>query len=91
MLKFCTLSVPLGARVNVQMTTTECKTNKNVANLRIHVERDINRIKGFRILKSILPITILHNINDIVKTRAALCNSKPLLFKDSIKTYFIYI
>ena len=33
MLKFCTLSVPPGARVKAQMTTTECKTTKNVANL----------------------------------------------------------
>ena len=86
MLKFCTLSVPPGARVKTQMTTAECKTTKNVANLRIHVEPAINRIKTFRILKSILPITILHNIDDIVKTCAALCNLKPLLFKDSVKT-----
>ena len=86
MLKFCTLSVPPGVRVKAQMTTTECKTTKNVANLRIHVERAIIRIKTFRILKSILPITILHNIDDIVKTCAGLCNLKPLLFKDSVKT-----
>ena len=86
MLKFYTLSVLPGARVKAQMTTAEFKTTKNVANLRIHVERTINRIKTFRILKSILSITILHNIDDIVKTCAALCNLKPLLFKDSIKT-----
>ena len=65
MLKFCTLSVPSGARVKAQMTTAECKTTKDVANLRIHVERAINRIKTFRVLKSILPITILHNIDNI--------------------------
>ena len=27
---------------------------------------------------------MLHNIDDIVKNCAALCNLKPLLFKDSI-------
>ena len=86
MLKFCTLSVPPGARVKAQMITAECKTTKDSANLRIPVECSINRIKTFRILKSILPITIWHNIDDIVKTCAALCNLKPLLFKDSIKT-----
>ena len=85
-MKFCTLSVPPGARIKAQMTMAECKTTKNVANLRIHVERAINRIKPFQILKSILPITTLHNIDDIVKTCAALCNLKPSLFKDSIKT-----
>ena len=60
MLKFCTLSVPSSARVKAQMTTTGCKTTKNVTNLRIHVKRAISRIKTFRILKSVLPITILH-------------------------------
>ena len=78
MLKFCTVSVPPGASVKVQMVTTECKTTKTVANLRIHVERAINRIKTFLILKSVLPITILHNIDDIVKTCATLCNLKPI-------------
>ena len=60
MLKFCTLSVPSSARVKAQMTTTGCKTTKNVTNLRIHVKRAISRIKTFRILKPVLPITILH-------------------------------
>ena len=50
-LKFCTLSVPPGARVKAQMTTAECKTTKDVANLRIQVEHAINRIKTFREFK----------------------------------------
>ena len=86
MLKFCSLTVPPGARVKAQMTTEECKKTKDVANLRIHVERAINRIKTYRLLKFILPITMMHNIDDIVKTCAALCNLKPLLYKDSVKT-----
>ena len=90
MLEFCTLSVPPGARVKAQMTTAECKTTKNVANLRIHVECATNRIKTCRILKLISAITILRNIDDIAKAGAALCNFKPLLFKDSIKMY-IYL
>ena len=79
MLRFCSLSVPPGARVKSQMTMSECKKTKDVANLRIHVERAINRIKFYRILKNTLPITMLHHVDDIVKTCAALCNLKPLL------------
>ena len=86
MLKFCSLSVSPGARVKAQMTSSECKRTKDVANLRIHVERAINRIKTYRILKTVLPISMLHNVDDIVKTCAGLYNLKPLLFKDSIKT-----
>ena len=61
------------------MTMSECRKTKDVANLRIHVERAINRIKFYRILKNTLPITMLHQVDDIVKTCAALCNLKPLL------------
>ena len=38
MLRFCSLSVPPGARVKSKMTMSECKKTKDVANLRIHVE-----------------------------------------------------
>ena len=44
MFKYCSLSVPPGARTKSQMTSTECKKT-DIANLRIHVERSINRIK----------------------------------------------
>lgn len=50
LLKFCSLSVPPGARIKSQMTSTECKNAKEIANLRIHVERAINRVKFYRIL-----------------------------------------
>ena len=80
LLRFCSLSVPPGARTKAQMTVGECKKTKDIANLRIHIERAINRIKSYRILKTILPITMVHNYDDIVCTCAALCNLKPLLF-----------
>ena len=44
MLRYCYLSVP---PVKVQMATTECQRTKDVANLRIHVELAINRIKTY--------------------------------------------
>ncbi|XP_057292614.1 uncharacterized protein LOC130621336 [Hydractinia symbiolongicarpus] len=59
LLRFCSLSIQPGARIKAQMTTEECKRIKNVANLRIHIERAINRMKTFRILKYVLSITML--------------------------------
>ena len=82
MLRFCKLTVPPGARVKAQMTSAECGKTKKVANLRIHVERAINRIETYRILKSTLPITMIHHADDIVLTCAALCNLKPMLIKN---------
>ena len=86
MMKYCTLSVPPGARIESQMTNLEVKKTKKIANLRIHVERAINRIKSYRILKSVLPITVLHSCDDIIRTCAGLCNLKLLLFKNSTTT-----
>ena len=79
---YCTLSIPPGARVKSQMTAKECKKTKEVANLRIHVERAINRLKYFRILKNTFPITMLPFADDIIRTCAAICNIQPPLIKE---------
>lgn len=76
---FCDLVVPPGARLKSQLTSLEVKKTKEIANLRIHVERAINRIKTYRILKGTLPITMIQYIDDIVLTCAALCNLKSEL------------
>ena len=57
LLHFCRLaarvkSLAPGARVKSQMTKSEVKKTKEVANLQIHVERAINRIKFFRMIQS---------------------------------------
>ncbi|XP_047137527.1 uncharacterized protein LOC124814027 [Hydra vulgaris] len=54
LLRFCTLIVPPGARLKSQMMQN-AKKNKKIANLRIHVERVINRLKTYRILKNVFP------------------------------------
>ena len=56
---YCRLSIPPGARIKAQMTKTECSKTKDIANLRIHVGRAINRIKTFRILRNTIPLTLL--------------------------------
>ena len=78
---YCDLVIPPGARAQSQMTEEACAKTKKVANLRIHVERAINRIKCFRILKNVLPITMLQHVDDIVRACAALCNIKPKLIQ----------
>ena len=80
MLIFCTFSVPSGATVNAQMTTTECKTTKDVANV-ANVANNSRRTshqqnKNFPDFKVNIA-TILHNIDDIVKTCVTLCSLKP--------------
>ena len=78
---YCTLRIPPGARVKSQMTASECQKTKEVANLRIHVERAINRIKTFRILKNTLTLTMLPHADDIIRTCAAISDIQAPLIK----------
>ena len=64
-LHFCRLVVPPSARVKNQMAKSEVKKTKEVANLLIHVERAINRIKSFRILKGTIPVTMIQHLDHI--------------------------
>ena len=75
LLHFCNLQVPPGARTKSQMTKKVQKT-KETTNLRIHVERAINRIKNYRIRKGTLPITMMQHVDEIVLVCAAFCNIK---------------
>ena len=85
LLHFFRLVVPPGARVKSQMTKSEVKKTKEVANWRIHVERAINRIKFFMILKGTIPFTMIQNVDNIILTCTALCNLKPKLIKTKEK------
>ena len=69
---FIYLSVPPGARVKSQMTPSECKKTSDVTNLRIHIETAINRINTVRIFKNVLYIPMLHHMDDIFLSCAAL-------------------
>ena len=51
------LYIPPAARCAEQFDKCSAKKPKQVANLRIHVECAINRIKKFHILKNVLPIS----------------------------------
>ena len=82
LLYYCSLSVPPGARIKAQFCMSECEKTKEVANLRIHVERAINRLKEFKILKSVVPINMLTHADSIVKTCAALCNLQSHLINE---------
>ena len=82
LLYYCSLRVPPGARLKDQFTMAECKKTKEVANLRIHVERAINRLKELKILKNVVPINMLTHADSIVKTCAALCNLQSHLINE---------
>ena len=67
LLHYCKLFVPPGARVKAQVTAAECKTTKPIANVRIHMERAINRLEEFKILKNIMSVNMLPHANALIK------------------------
>ncbi|XP_066936169.1 uncharacterized protein [Clytia hemisphaerica] len=83
---------PLGVSLNIpcflegrdQLTAAEVKESQTIASVRIHVERAIQRIKKFRILRNEIPLTLHGSINQIWTVCCLLTNSMPpLIQKDT--------
>lgn len=74
MAKHAELVMPPANKGATQMTTKQTKDTKKVANVRIHVERVIRRLKTFRFLVSTLDNKALRHGNDILSICAALTN-----------------
>ncbi|XP_030838900.1 uncharacterized protein LOC105446234 [Strongylocentrotus purpuratus] len=79
MMRRASLVIPPGKRGQEQMTRQQVMQTKKVANLRIHVERAIRRLKSFRIIKGTLPWSLIPLSDQIVKVCAALCNMQDPL------------
>ena len=59
----------------------EVEATKTIANLRIHVEREMERIKNFGILTGVVPITMASQASKIWKRCVRLTNISPPLVK----------
>lgn len=79
--KGVTLNVPAFTRGKLQLSEKEVTKTRRIASVRIHVERAINRIKTYRILKQALPIQHRKIADQIVFVCAGLCNLKGPLIK----------
>lgn len=79
--KGISLNVPAFTRGKGQLTAEEV-TTRRIATLRIQVERLINRIKSYRILKGTFPISHRKALDDSIIVCAGLCNLKMPLIRD---------
>ena len=82
------LLAPLGVTLNIppfmdncsQMTAAEVTKTRRIAEARIHVERAIGRIKTYRILQGVLPISLADIASQIFTVCAYLTNfSQPVV------------
>ena len=90
------LNIPPFIEGRKQLPASEVQCGRNIASLRIHVERAIGRIKNYAILKGTLPITMIRIANQIVCVCAWLTNFQPALIpipsnsdvEDEVDQYF---
>ena len=76
-----TLNIPPFAK-GKPLSTKACTKTRRITSLSIHVERAIQRMKKFRLLQEVIPISIAAVANQTVFVCAALCNLlKPLVKK----------
>ncbi len=59
------LNIPPFLRENASLSIEEETETRLIASVRVHVERAIRRIKTFRILKTVFPISMAPNLNKI--------------------------
>jgi len=77
--KMAKLEIPPPSSGLEQMCAQHVAKTRKIANVRIHVERAINRLKWFQILSTQLPLSMAIMLDDILIICAALCNLLPPL------------
>jgi len=75
------LIIPNFTRGKRQLSRGEVVHTRRVANVRIHVERAIRRVRCFRILNGNFPLAQIHQLDDIMRVICILCNLKRNLIK----------
>ena len=74
------LNIPSFLRGRSQLNIAEVKESQTIASVRIHVERAIQRVKKFKILRNEIPLTLHGSVNQIW-TVCLLCNLLPPLIQ----------
>ncbi len=80
MLKKINVDLNIPAFLNQkQFSVQDISKGRKIASLRIHVERAIDRIKNYQILKETIPISLARLTNQIICVCAFLTNFQPAL------------
>lgn len=75
-----TLNIPPFLGSNSQMTAEDVIKTQEIASIRVHVERAINKIKNFHLWDSVVPLSLFGVVNQMWSVCAFLCNIQdPLI------------
>ena len=78
------LNIPALLAGREQLTEAEVKNSQTISSVRIHVERAIQRVKTFRIIRNEIPLIMHGSINQLWTVCCLLCNlMSPLIIKDT--------
>ena len=75
------LAIPPFAKGKQQFSQKEVEHARRLSQLRIHVERAIERVKRFQILKNVIPLTMTRHLDSILTICCAITNVLPKLVK----------
>ncbi len=68
------LTIPAYTKRGTQLSEEDTTSTMGIANVRVHVERIICRLKHFRIISQLVPINLAPKIDETLRICAALCN-----------------
>ncbi|XP_037515634.1 uncharacterized protein LOC119392748 [Rhipicephalus sanguineus] len=80
------LVLPPFSKGNVQFTHEELLETYNVAQVRIHVERVIQRVKMFNVLNTRIPVDLIPRMGDIMRMCCILANLQAPIFSEQSVT-----
>ena len=78
------LNIPPFVNRSTQLSKKKVITTRKIASLRIHVERAIGRVKNYRILSNVVPLTLIKSIDDIWGVCCSLSLFQPPLVSDYV-------
>ena len=79
------LNIPAFLGGRDYLTKAEVKASQTIASVRIHVERAIQRIKTYSIIRNEIPLTLHRSINQIWTVICLLTNLAPPLIDENNK------
>jgi len=71
------LEIPAFTKGKSQLSASEVDGSRQIANVRIHIERVIGRMRKFNILNTIIPISQVDLLNDMMVCVSGLVNISP--------------